>query len=220
MYLVEQHIIRKGDARYKQIDHVCYLSKNLYNAALYTIKQEFLNSGKWIRYAALNKMMVASNNVDYRAMSGSSSQQVLMGLDNNLKSYFSSIKAWKRDNKKFTGCPKFPRYKDKTQGRNKFQYSYAQFKHRDGMLYFPKKEHFPPLKTNAPQDTVKQVRFIPNIGYYAIEVVYEFIPTEQLPDNGKVMAIDLGVNNLAACVINVNNEVILIDGRKLKFNNN
>lgn len=43
--------------------------------------------------------MVAENNIDYRAMSGSSSQQVLMALDKNLKSYFSAIKSWKRDNK-------------------------------------------------------------------------------------------------------------------------
>lgn len=64
--------------------------------------------------------MVAENNIDYRAMSGSSSQQVLMALDRNLKSYFSAIKSWKRDNKKFTGCPKFPRYKHKTKGRNVF----------------------------------------------------------------------------------------------------
>ena len=34
--------------------------------------------------------MVAENNIDYRAMSGSSSQQVLMTLDKNLKSYFSA----------------------------------------------------------------------------------------------------------------------------------
>ena len=66
-----------------------------------------------ITFAAgeLNKKMVAENNIDYKAMSGSSSQQVLIALDKNLKSYFSAIKSWKRDNKKFTGCPKFPRYK-------------------------------------------------------------------------------------------------------------
>lgn len=109
MYLVEQHIISVNDKRYKDLDRICFLSKNLYNAALYTIKQEFLCTGKWIRAGELNKKMVAENNIDYRAMSGSSSQQVLMALDKNLKSYFSAIKSWKRDNKKFTGCPKFPK---------------------------------------------------------------------------------------------------------------
>lgn len=32
---------------------------------------------KWIRAVDLNKKMVADNNIDYRAMSGSSSQQIL-----------------------------------------------------------------------------------------------------------------------------------------------
>lgn len=171
MYLTEQHIITVNDKRYKDLDRICFLSKNLYNAALYIIKQEFLVSGKWIRSTELNKKMVAENNVDFRAMSGSSSQQILMALDKNLKSYFSAIKAWKRDNKKFTGCPKFPKYKHKTKGRNIFTYSYVQFKHRGEYIYFPKKEGLQPLKTRCKEGTVKQIRFVPKADCYVIELV-------------------------------------------------
>lgn len=216
MYLVEQHIITINDKRYKDLDRICFLSKNLYNAALYIIKQEFLSTGKWIRSVDLNKKMVAENNIDYRAMSGSSSQQVLMALDKNLKSYFSAIKAWKRDNKKFTGCPKFPKYKHKTKGRNVFSYSYVQFRHRGDFIYFPKKEGLSPLRTNCKEGTVKQVRFVPKSDCYVIEVVYESVIKDQLDDNNRVMSIDLGVNNLASIVTNVSNKSILIDGRRLK----
>lgn len=183
---------------------------------MYIIKQEFLSTGKWIRAVDLNKKMVADNNIDYRAMSGSSSQQILMALDKNLKSYFSAIKAWKRDNKKFTGCPKFPKYKHKTKGRSVFYYSYAQFKHRGDFIYFPKKEGLPPLRTNCKEGTVKQVRFVPKSDCYVIEVTYESIAKKQLDDNNKIMSIDLGVNNLASIVTNVSNKSILIDGRRLK----
>lgn len=216
MYLVEQHIITINDKRYKDLDRICFLSKNLYNAALYIIKQEFLSTGKWIRAVELNKKMVAENNIDYRAMSGSSSQQILMALDKNLKSYFSAIKAWKRDNKKFTGCPKFPKYKHKTKGRNVFSYSYAQFKHRGDFIYFPKKEGLSPLKTNCKEGTVKQVKFVPKYDCYVIEIVYESIAKKQFDDNNRIMSIDLGVNNLASIVTNVSNRSILIDGRRLK----
>lgn len=160
--------------------------------------------------------MVAENNIDYRAMSGSSSQQILMALDKNLKSYFSAIKAWKRDNKKFTGCPKFPKYKHKTKGRNVFSYSYAQFKYRGDFIYFPKKEGLSPLKTNCKEGTVKQVRFVPKYDCYVIEIVYESIAKKQFDDNNRIMSIDLGVNNLASIVTNVSNRSILIDGRRLK----
>lgn len=192
------------------------LIQNLYNAALYEIKQEFLRTGKWIRYTSLDRKLKDEDNFDYRAISAASSQQILMSLDKSLKSYFFAIKAWKRDNKKFTGCPKFPKYKHKTKGRNVFPYSYAQFKHRDNYIFFPKKEGLSPLKTNCKEGSVKQVRFVPKPDCYIIEVVYESKVKEQLPDNNRVMSIDLGVNNLASIVTNVSKKAILIDGRKLK----
>lgn len=188
----------------------------MYNAALYEIKQEFLRTGKWIRYTSLDRKLKDEDNFDYRAISAASSQQILMFLDKSLKSYFFAIKAWKRDNKKFTGCPKFPKYKHKTKGRNVFPYSYAQFKHRDNYIFFPKKEGLSPLKTNCKEGSVKQVRFVPKPDCYIIEVVYESKVKEQLPDNNRVMSIDLGVNNLASIVTNVSKKAILIDGRKLK----
>lgn len=216
MYLTEQHIITVNDKRYKDLDRICFLSKNLYNAALYIIKQEFLVSGKWIRSTELNKKMVAENNVDFRALSDSSSQQILMALDKNLKSYFSAIKAWKRDNKKFTGCPKFPKYKHKTKGRNVFSYSYVQFRHKGEYIYFPKKEGLKPLKTKCKEGTVKQVRFVPKADCYVIELVYESEVKEQLLNNNRYMSIDLGVNNLASIVTNTSNRAVLVDGKKLK----
>lgn len=216
MYLVEQHIITLNDKRYKMLDHICFLSKNLYNAGLYIIKQEFLSTGKWIRCTDLNKKMVSEDNPDFRAMSGSSSQQVLMRLDNNLKSYFSSIKAWKRDNKKFTGCPKFPKYKDKVKGRNVFTYSYAQIRHKGEYIYFPKKEGLSPLKTRCKEGSVKQVRIIPRQGCYVIELIYESSCKEQKIDNNRLMSIDLGINNLASIVTNISNKSVLIDGKRLK----
>lgn len=216
MYLVEQHIITSNDKRYKMLDNICFLSKNLYNAGLYVVKQEFLSTGKWIRCTDLNKKMVSENNPDFRALSGSSSQQILMRLDNNLKPYFSSIKAWKRDNKKFTGCPKFPRYKDKVKGRNIFTYSYAQIRHKGEYIYFPKKESLPPLKTRCEEGSVKQVRIVPRQGCYVIELIYESCCVKQKIDNNRIMSIDLGVNNLASVVYNVSNKAILIDGKRLK----
>lgn len=149
MVQVERHIVRRGDHRYGRIDHVCWLSKNLYNAGIFVIKQEFLRSGKWIRWIELNKQFLSANNVDYRALSAWSSNNILHRLDQNLKGYFSSIKAWKRDNKKFTGCPRFTRYKDKTNGRFSFVYSSQMVRLVDGMLHFPKKEGFAPLRTRV-----------------------------------------------------------------------
>jgi putative transposase len=42
MQLVEQHVISKTDPRFAVIDTVAFAAKNLYNAALYEIRQAFI----------------------------------------------------------------------------------------------------------------------------------------------------------------------------------
>jgi putative transposase len=48
MRLVEQHIIEKGDPRFKQIDQAAFASKNLYNAANYLVRQTFIFQGFYL----------------------------------------------------------------------------------------------------------------------------------------------------------------------------
>jgi hypothetical protein len=43
--LVEQHCIRKSDPRYSVIDEAAFKSKNVYNAALYEMRQAFIHHG-------------------------------------------------------------------------------------------------------------------------------------------------------------------------------
>ena len=41
MILVERHIIKKSNPLFNELDNLCFLSKNLYNSALYEIRQYF-----------------------------------------------------------------------------------------------------------------------------------------------------------------------------------
>lgn len=50
MQLVEQHCVSKGDPRYAIIDEAAFKSKNLYNAALYEIRQAFIHKGCYLPY--------------------------------------------------------------------------------------------------------------------------------------------------------------------------
>ena len=101
MNLVETHIINSNNPLYNEIDKLCFLSKNLYNAGNYIVRQEFFTTSKlkesgltenatWIRYNELTKLMI--NNPDYVALPRKVSQQTLMILDRNWKSFFTSIK--------------------------------------------------------------------------------------------------------------------------------
>jgi hypothetical protein len=92
MILVERHIVTKGKKQFKTMDSLCFFSKNLYNAALYYIRQEYFSSGRIIRYQELEKHFKQTNQIDYRALPINTSQQTLLLLDKNVNAYFGLLK--------------------------------------------------------------------------------------------------------------------------------
>jgi hypothetical protein len=46
--LVEQHHIREKDPRFEGIDAAAFAAKNLYNKALYEVRQAFIHRGEYI----------------------------------------------------------------------------------------------------------------------------------------------------------------------------
>ena len=89
-----------------------------------------------------------------------------------------------------------------------------QAKLRDGNVVFPPATQLPPLPTRL--SLLNQVRIVPLPTVFAIEVVYttEVVPANVHPDN--MLAIDLGVGNLATCVSTVGVQPFIINGRPLR----
>lgn len=219
MILVEQHIIKPTNHLWVIMDNLCFQSKNLYNSALYKIKQEYLISGKYLRYIDLEKLFRDENNIDYFAIPTATSQQILRLLDQNVKSFFGLLKAYKKNKKSLNGCPRFLKYKDKIKGRNIFIIRGDTIRYDNGYLLFPKRLNIDPVKSKniTNREQINQVRIIPSSGCYKIEIVYEKIENELLPDNGKYSAVDLGVNNLTTLTTN-NGELkpLIINGKIIK----
>jgi putative transposase len=217
MKLVEKHIISNNSDFYKEIDKICFLSKNLYNRANYIIRQEFIKNKKWIRYNDLQKQLQNSKDVDYEALPRKVSQQVLMQLDRNWKSFFKSIKEWKANPDKFKGRPKLPRYKHKTAGRNILIYTIQA-------ISKPELEEFilhlsgTDIKIKILHNKINQARIIPlKNKKYKIEVVYEQRRKNRKLNKNLVAGIDIGVDNLGAVTSNHNKWTpLLINGRPLK----
>ncbi len=82
----EQIFIKKGNPLWIVVDQNCLHSKNLYNYANYIIRQEFINNGKWIHFAELDKMLQDSD--PYKDLKSQPSQQTLKVLDKAWKSFF------------------------------------------------------------------------------------------------------------------------------------
>src|SRR5713226_1890751 len=109
MQLVEQHVIDKRDPRYAIMDTAAFASKNLYNAALYEIRQAFIHEGRYLGYRKMDKRM--QQHEAYQALPRKVSQWVLKGLHYNWIAFFEAYEA---DPSKFTGRPQLPKYKHKT----------------------------------------------------------------------------------------------------------
>src|SRR5215831_2658056 len=101
MQLVEQHVIDRKDPRYSAIDEAAFKSKNLYNAALYEIRQSFIHMGVYLDYNEMDRRMQSYE--AYKALPAKVSQQVLILLHKNWTSFFEALEAYKEDPSKFTG---------------------------------------------------------------------------------------------------------------------
>ena len=98
MRLVYKYIYKGNKADTERILHYCEVSKNLYNQALYAVKQS-LKENKFLFYDDIDKLMKESKNlegeINYRLMpKAQSAQQCLKVLDKSLKSYFKAVKVW------------------------------------------------------------------------------------------------------------------------------
>lgn len=229
MQLVERHIIKSNNIYFKEMDSLCFLSKNLYNKANYIIRQEFISTSKekelgqrenanWIRYQYLQKKLSKDKDFDYCNLPAKVSQQVLMGLDKNWVSFFSSIKDWKKNPDKYRGKPALPKYKHKTNGRNILIYTIQAISKKElkkGIVKLSGTDI--KIKTRQKPESINQVRIIPKSGYFVVEVIYkkEEIINESL-DKNKIAGIDLGLSNLATVTSNQNLRPLLINGRPLK----
>ncbi|MGD1809528.1 transposase [Dapis sp. BLCC M126] len=116
MRLVERHIIQPTHRFYAEIDRLCFLSKNLYNYANYLVRQSWIFENKNLSYYDLQKIL--STQVDYQAMPAKLSQQILMILDRNWKSFLAANDVYKKNPSKFKSRPRLPGYKNKIRGKN------------------------------------------------------------------------------------------------------
>ena len=208
MRLVEQHIIKSNNPIYKELDRLCFLSKNLYNQALYRVRQQFFADKTFKNYYEVNREMHDENQIDYRALPVNASQETLKLVNQSYKSFFQSLK------KEIKGV-RIPGYLDKTKGRQIVVYNHMTLPSHllnKGIIKLPKSNI--QFKTN--RKNIKQVRLVPKNNYIVLEVVYEVSSVKELlQDNKRYMSIDLGIDNLASCCSNVSNAFI-INGKPVK----
>ncbi|MBV9019190.1 MAG: transposase [Ktedonobacteraceae bacterium] len=216
MQLVEQHVIKRGDPRFAVLDAASFASKNLYNAALYEIRQAFFADGIWLRYSEMDKRM--QSHEAYKALPAKVSQQVLKQLDDAWTAFFEALQAYKQAPSKFTGRPRLPKYKDKAKGRNLLVYTIqAISRGKKGLKRGIIKPSMLPIEVQTKHKDVSQVRMVPRQGFYVVEVVYEKEEKQAEVNPAYYAGIDMGIDNLVALTANKPGfRSVLVNGRPVK----
>src|SRR5258707_4405842 len=201
MQLTEQHVIQRNDSRFAVIDAAAFASKNLYNAALYELRQAFIHHGVYYRYEEMCKRM--KQHEAYKALPAKVAQQVLKQLHEAWTNYFEGCKTYREHPEKFLGHPKLPQYKDKANDGNMLVYTIQAISRRmNGWQQGIIKPSQLTITVRTQQKNINEVRIIPRKGFYVVAVVYEK-KEQQAPANPAYYAgIDLGVNNLVALTSN------------------
>ena len=207
MILTERHIIKKTNPLYKELDMLCFLSKNLYNSALYTVRQFYFENKKYINWININNQFIKDKQIDYYALPCKVSQQTLKMVDQNMKSFFNALKA---KNSK----PRLPKYLDKTKGRFVVTYTNQAISKTE-----LKKGYIVLSKTNIRIKTkvhdVQQVRIVPQNNVIVVEVLYKVDCKINNNNVKKYCGVDFGLNNLMSCGFS-DARPMLINGRPLK----
>lgn len=223
----ETHIIKESNPIYAWILEECLCSKNLYNRVLYIYRQAFtgkhdnipefkdiIKHDKFIPSFALVNKMNELKDVDFCSMmKKNGAQQIVFQVDKAMKTWFASLRAYKKDPSKFRGRPRIPSYKKKDE-LNYLIYTILDARlQKDGTINISKKIKLP-IHTNL--KNFQQIRLVPKTGFIQVEIIYNKEVNDINLDKTRAIGIDLGLNNLMAITSNIGNISNLVNGRPLK----
>lgn len=224
-YCVQSNVIRGFTKhQYALLREMCQYSNNLYNVALYTIRQHYFNTKQFLTYE--NNYHECKTNENYALLQAGVSQQIMKVVDRSFKSFFNLVKKCQKGEYRYHQV-NIPHYRKKG-GLFNLVMSTNSFIIKNGYLYIPMSRAFRVLhpdvkeiKVKFPErlvdKTVKEVRILPcnNGKYFKVQYVYEATTEEMSLNRENCLSIDLGVDNLATCVSTVGTPFIL-DGRRIK----
>ena len=219
MYLtVKQQLKHLSKEEYLSLRELSHTAKNLYNQAVYNIRQYYFQENKYLNYQKNNSLLKSSDN--YKTLNSNMSQQILKEVDGSFKSFFGLLK--KKNKGIYNAKVKLPSYLPK----NSFTTLVIGFvRLNEDTLVIPysnsfKKNHkkisikIPPILLDK---KIKEIRIIPkfNARFFEVQYAYEVEEEQRNLDKNHALAIDFGINNLATCVTSKGRSFI-IDGKKLK----
>jgi len=219
MYATQKNQLRRLNQReFNALTALCRLSKNLFNVALYESRQYFFQERKRLTYES--NYHICKKNENYQLLNTDIAQQTMKVVDRSMRSFLGLLKAVSIG--RCIQKPKLPSYLNK---EGYFPLIIPRIKLKDGVFNVPMsrefKKEYGEVKIQLPErlkdKKIKEVRIQPKYSarWFEIEYIYEDEKIETSVDPNKAIALDLGVDNLCAC-IDTDGHQFLIDGKRLK----
>ena len=225
MILTQTNLIRGLSKRESlMLRMMCLFSNNLYNVALYNIRQYYFAEKLHLRYEA--NYHVTKDNENYKLLQAGVSQQTMKVVDRAFQSFFALITKARKGEYRFQAI-RLPHYRKKGALFNLILQSNAISISKEGFLNVPMSNSFmniygrEKIKIRVPQrlleHKLKEVRIIPICSgkLFKIQYVYEVEPEDLNLNRKNALGIDIGLDNLATCVSTVGTSFIM-DGRRIK----
>jgi putative transposase len=219
MRRVEQHVIKRSHPKFHAIDEMAFASKNLWNLANYYVRQAFIFQHSYLDNTAVYHLVKDSS--AYKALPAKVSNQVLIQLDQAWTAFFEAMEAWRAHPETLTGRPNLPKYKHKTHGRNLVVFELGAIWKADlAQREIAVSQLGRLVETKQHPESIEQVRIVPKADHYVVEVVYQAEAKPAQLDKRLFVALDPGVNVLAALTSNKPGFVPrLVNGRPVKATN-
>ena len=214
MNLTEKEIIYSTDERFSLIKDLCHLSKNLYNASLYDVRQYYFKTKSYRTWQSQCPLFTKIKNPDYHALQSHLAVEVVKQVGRQFIGFFNN-----KTNKK----KRIPKYKDKN-GYNVVTFPKLTISKQiefdeDKQLYtYTLCKRSYNLKIQSSKPNVKQVKFVYDEVNDLIKCfkIYEVEEPKLKKDNSRYFSIDPGLNNIVSIYNNIGIRPLLYNGRPIK----
>ena len=214
MNLTEKELIYPTDERFDLIKELCHLSKNLYNAALYDVRQYYFETKLYRSWKSQRPIFTKSNNPDYYALQSHLAGEIFKQVGEQFIGFFNN-----KSNKK----KRIPRYKDKN-GYNIVAFpkiaisKQIEFDEDKELYTYTLCKRSYNLKIQSSKSNIKQVKFVYDEANNLIKCfkIYEIEQPKLKKDNSRYFSIDPGLNNIVSIYNNIGIRPLLYNGRPIK----
>ena len=214
MNLTEKEIIYSTDERFDLIKELCHLSKNLYNACLYDVRQYYFENKSYRPWKLQKSIFIKNDNPDYYALQSNLAGEVFKQVGEQFISFFNN-----KSNKK----KKIPKYKDKN-GYNLVVFpklaisKQIEFDETKQIYTYTLCKQSYNLKIQSTKQNIKMIKFVYDENNDLIKCfkIYEVEQPKLKKDNSRYFSIDPGLNNIVSIYNNIGIRPLLYNGRPIK----